>query len=233
MKPVRKSVSPTSTRELRYAAKHGLVAGVDEAGVGPLAGPVVAAAVILDPKSLRGGGFVSWKAVRDSKAMTRGQRETVVRDIYARALTVGVGHASVEEIDAMNILQARLLAMRRALAAMKIVPGFALVDGSIEIPECPVPQRAIVGGDASVLSIACASIVAKVTRDGVLERLHEQYPEYAFDKHKGYPTRLHRQLLQKYGPCIHHRKSFAPVRILLDNPPAGAIESVQSVFSKS
>jgi ribonuclease HII len=177
----------------------GLVAGVDEAGRGPLAGPVVAAAVILDDaRPIRG--------LRDSKVLTALQRERLADRIFERALCCGIGTASVEEIDRVNILQATLLAMQRAVRARKV-----LVDGN-RLPTLPMLAEAIVGGDAKVRAISAASIIAKVHRDRLCIDLHLQHPQYGFDVHKGYPTPTHLQALRAHGPCEAHRRSYAPVR---------------------
>ncbi|TSE20499.1 Ribonuclease HII [Tepidimonas alkaliphilus] len=181
----------------------GLVAGVDEAGRGPLAGPVVAAAVILDPGAPIDG-------VADSKALSPARRERLFDAIHARARAVAVGLASVEEIDRLNILQATLLAMQRAVAALSLRPTRVRVDGN-RLPALPVPAEAVVGGDATVAAIAAASIVAKVTRDRLMDALHREYPDYGFDRHRGYGTAQHLQALSRLGPTPAHRRSFAPV----------------------
>lgn len=185
----------------------GLVAGVDEAGRGPLAGPVVAAAVILDPHDPIDG-------VADSKALSAARRERLFDAIHARARGVAVGLASVEEIDRLNILQATLLAMQRAVNALPLRPARVLVDGN-RVPVLPMPAEAIVGGDASVAAIAAASIVAKVTRDRLMDELHRLHPDYGFDRHRGYGTAQHLQALARLGPTPAHRRSFAPVARLL------------------
>jgi ribonuclease HII len=183
---------------------HGLVAGVDEAGRGPLAGPVVAAAVILDDaQPIRG--------LADSKLLSPAARERLHDEILAKALCHGVGSASVEEIDALNILQATMLAMRRAVLGLRLVPAKVLVDGN-RIPRLPMPAEAIVKGDARIPAISAASILAKVRRDRLCEGLHERHPQYGFATHKGYPTPEHLQALRRFGPCDAHRQSFAPVR---------------------
>jgi ribonuclease HII len=188
----------------------GLVAGVDEAGRGPLAGPVVAAAVILDElQPIRG--------LRDSKALGAATRERLAAEVKARALCCSVAEASVEEIDRLNILQATLLAMRRAVDGLRLVPSRVLVDGN-RLPLLNVPAEAIVKGDAKVASISAASIVAKVHRDTLLAALHEQHPAYGFAEHKGYPTPEHLAALRIHGACAAHRRSFAPVRAVLDLP---------------
>jgi ribonuclease HII len=195
--------SKTKPLVLRFDAP-GLVAGVDEAGRGPLAGPVVAAAVILDElKPVRG--------LADSKQLTALRRERLHDEIYAKALCVGVGQASVEEIDRLNILQATLLAMRRAVEGLRLLPRRVLIDGN-RLPQLAVPAEAIVGGDAKVAAIAAASIVAKVQRDRLCTALHAAHPAYGFDRHKGYPTPAHLAALREYGPCEAHRRSYAPVQ---------------------
>ena len=197
----------SSKRLERLSHATGIVAGVDEAGRGPLAGPVVAAAVILDDlHRIRG--------LADSKVLTPRRRETLFDEIRARALCVSVAEASVEEIDALNILQATLLAMRRAVEGLRLPPRRVLVDGN-RAPVLTMPVEAIVDGDARIDAIAAASIVAKVHRDRLCEALHAQWPGYGFDGHKGYATREHLQALRRHGACPAHRKSFAPVRDVL------------------
>ncbi|KPK55970.1 MAG: ribonuclease HII [Thiotrichales bacterium SG8_50] len=190
-----------------------LVAGVDEVGRGPLAGPVVAAAVVLDPRQPVEG-------LADSKALTPARRERLASEIRSRALAWAVGRAEVEEIDRLNILHASLLAMTRAVAALGCVPTEVLVDGN-RLPELPCPGRAIVGGDASVAVISAASILAKVTRDAEMARLDEQFPGYGFAQHKGYPTKAHVQALGKLGVSRVHRRSFGPVSRALGEEPMG------------
>ena len=187
-----------------------LVAGVDEAGRGPLAGPVVAAAVILDDAQ-------RIKGLADSKALTARRRERLFDEIRARALTLCIAEASVEEIDRLNILQATLLAMRRAVEGLRLIPGHVLVDGN-QVPELRVPALAIVKGDAKVPAISAASILAKVTRDRWCAELHAQYPQYGFAGHKGYGTAEHLAALQAHGACPQHRRSFAPVARALVRP---------------
>lgn len=181
----------------------GLIAGVDEAGRGPLAGPVVAAAVILDDQQPIAG-------LADSKALTALRRERLFDEIRARALCCAIGEASVEEIDRLNILQATLLAMRRAVDGLRLRPVKALVDGN-RLPRLDILAEAIVRGDAKVPAISAASIVAKVHRDRLCLQLHEQWPQYGFDSHKGYGTDAHIAALREHGPCPAHRRSFAPV----------------------
>jgi ribonuclease HII len=184
-----------------------LICGVDEAGRGPLAGPVYAAAVILDPARPIEG-------LADSKKLSEKKRERLALEIRAKALAFGIASASVEEIDAINILQATLLAMRRAVAALPLRPAQALIDGN-RCPPLDMPARAIVGGDALEPAISAASILAKTARDAEMLRIHADYPQYALDRHKGYDTAAHRAALVAFGPAHFHRKSFAPVRMLL------------------
>jgi len=184
------------------------VAGVDEAGRGALAGPVVAAAVVL-----RDGADVPGLA--DSKSLTALQREEICSIILEEAAAVGVGIASALAVDRENVLNAALLAMARAVERMEIVPRHVLVDGNREIPT-RVPQTTIVGGDRRVAAISAASIVAKVRRDAMMDRLADEYPRYGFDKHKGYATAGHKEALERYGPTPHHRFTFRPVRERMD-----------------
>ncbi len=186
----------------------GLVAGVDEAGRGPLAGPVVAAAVILDD-------LQPIKGLADSKVLTARRREALFDEIRARALCCCIAEASAAEIDQLNILQATMLAMRRAVEGLRLKPSKVLVDGN-RIPVLKVPAEAIVKGDAKVKAISAASILAKVHRDRLCEALHEAHPQYGFDGHKGYPTPEHLAALRAHGACPAHRRSFAPVREVLE-----------------
>jgi ribonuclease HII len=182
----------------------GLIAGVDEAGRGPLAGPVVAAAVILDELQPIAG-------LGDSKALTARRRERLFDEIRAKALACCIAEASVEEIDRLNILHATMLAMRRAVEGLRLRPVKVLVDGN-RIPTLRIPAEAIVKGDAKVAAISAASILAKVHRDRLCVELHAQHPQYGFDVHKGYPTPAHLSALRLHGPCDQHRRSYAPVR---------------------
>lgn len=185
----------------------GLLAGVDEAGRGPLAGPVVAAAVILDDRApIRG--------LADSKVLSPARRERLYDEVRAKALCLCVAQASAEEIDRLNILQATLLAMQRAVAGLRLLPRHVLVDGN-RLPQLPMPATAIVQGDARVAAISAASILAKVHRDRLCAALHAQWPQYGFDRHKGYPTAGHLQALRTHGACPAHRRSFGPVRAVL------------------
>jgi len=184
-----------------------LVCGVDEAGRGPLAGPVSAAAVILDVDHDIAG-------LADSKKLSERQRDLIAPVIRERALAWAVAYADVEEIDRLNILQATLLAMRRAVQALSIMPQQVLVDG-LYCPQTGIPSRAIVKGDSKVAAISAASILAKTARDALMMELHEQYPQYGFADHKGYPTAAHLAALHEHGVSAVHRKSFRPVRELL------------------
>jgi ribonuclease HII len=185
----------------------GPVAGVDEAGRGPLAGPVVAAAVIFDRKRIP-------KGLDDSKQMQPEAREEAYGRILNCALAVGIGEASVDEIDLINIRQATHLAMARAVRALVVQPDFALVDGN-DAPALPCPCDTIVCGDARSVSIAAASIIAKVTRDRMMRTLHANFPGYGWITNKGYSTGEHLKALARLGPCLHHRRSFAPVHNIL------------------
>ena len=186
-----------------------LLCGIDEAGRGPLAGPVFAAAVILNPKRRIAG-------LADSKQLSAAQRECLAGSIKQHALAWSVASASVEEIDFLNILQASLLAMRRAVESLSMAPGEVVVDG-LHCPFIAFPARAIVGGDCTVAAISAASIIAKTERDAEMTRLDQDYPQYGFARHKGYSTPEHLTLLRYHGASAIHRRSFAPVRILLDN----------------
>ena len=181
------------------------IAGVDEAGRGPLAGPVVCAAVILDPRRrIRG--------LADSKALNESTRERLFPLIQQRALAWRVIFIGVEEIDRINILQATLVGMQRALAGLPIAPSYALIDGNKLPAGLPCRAEAVVGGDGREPAIMAASILAKVSRDRHMVALHARYPEYGFDRHKGYPTPEHFAALERHGPCPEHRRSFAPVQ---------------------
>ena len=192
-------------------AKHSLIiSGVDEAGRGPIAGPVIAAAVILDPQQ-------SILGLKDSKQLSEARREALFDEICTKALTYGIGRAEVFEIETLNILQATLLAMQRAILQLSIVPIEVYIDGQ----HCPVlpdhyKTTAIVRGDSLVPAISAASILAKVTRDREMRVLDAQYPGYGFAIHKGYPTAKHLERLRSQGPCVIHRKTFAPVAAILE-----------------
>ena len=198
-------MSATFHRET-HAIAAGLwpLAGVDEVGRGPLAGPVVAAAVILDPEAVPPG-------LTDSKMLSAARREALFETIAGSALAVSVASVTASEIDAINIRQATLLAMRRAIAGLALAPRQVLVDGN-DPPALPCPCEAIVKGDMLVASIAAASIIAKVTRDAMMARLARRYPAYGFDSHVGYGTAVHRAAISAHGPCPEHRLSFAPMK---------------------
>jgi len=187
--------------ELSYFESRGrLIAGIDEAGRGPLAGPVIAAAVIFDYGTVIDG-------IADSKTLSPSKRERLSIIVKDKALCWAVGEASVREIDEMNILEASSLAMKRAAVALSPKPDFCLVDGW-PIPDWDFPHRGVVKGDRKCFTIAAASIVAKQYRDEIMIRLHEKYPQYGFARHKGYPTLLHREAIRKYEPCPIHRMTF-------------------------
>ena len=200
---------PTLTLEfLLSQSSGGQVCGVDEAGRGPWAGPVSAGAVILNPDDLPAG-------IDDSKALTHARREALEIEIKARATAWGVGFASVEEIESHNILHATGLAMCRAIETMPIQPTAALVDGNYRF-KLPCEVRTVVGGDGLSLSIAAASILAKTARDRLMVALDAQYPGYGFAAHKGYNAPIHQEALRTLGPCPAHRRSWAPIRALLE-----------------
>jgi len=184
------------------------MAGVDEAGRGPLAGPVVAAAVVLDPDAPIDG-------LRDSKQLTARTRERLAGEIRERALAWSLGWADAGDIDRINILRATLLAMARAVDGLPTCPHRVLVDG-LHCPELSCSVEAVIGGDKRFAAISAASILAKVTRDAEMVELDRRYPEYGFKRHKGYPTREHREALRRYGPCPVHRRTFAPVRAAIE-----------------
>jgi ribonuclease HII len=186
------------------------VAGIDEAGRGPLAGPVVAAAVLL-PGTFSGSG------VADSKKLTFRQRDRLYRHIYAHAVSVGIGIIDPVEIDRINILRAALLAMAIAVDNLRPRPDYLLIDGNQNIPSA-LPQEPVVGGDSLSISISAASIVAKVTRDRLMERYDQEFPEFGFARHKGYPTAAHREAIRRYGCCAIHRTSFKGVREFVVQP---------------
>lgn len=195
--------------EFKYPVGVELIAGVDEVGRGPLVGPVVTAAVILDPNKRIEG-------LKDSKKLSEKKRVLLAEEIKQKALAWSLGRAEPEEIDELNILHATMLAMQRAVENLKISPHLVLVDGN-RVPNLEIPAQAIVKGDSLVAEISAASILAKVARDQEMKELDQQYPQYAFAQHKGYPTKLHLEKLAEFGPLPQHRRSFAPVRKLFDN----------------
>lgn len=186
------------------------IGGVDEAGRGPLAGPVVAACVVVDSNFKIDS--TDLELINDSKKLSAKNREKLFGIIREKALAVEIGIVDNLIIDKINILQASFLAMRRAIKKLKIEPDYILVDGNFKIPKLDKPQTAIIGGDAKVWTIAAASIIAKVSRDWMMSEIAKKYPEYEFDKHKGYGTKLHLEKITAYGPCPIHRMSFAPIR---------------------
>lgn len=190
---------------LEFDAKH--ICGIDEAGRGPWAGPVVAAAVVLDAANIPNG-------LRDSKKLSESARQTLEIEIKAKALAYAIGTASAQEIDEINILKATFLAMKRALDALKIKPDFALIDGNRD-PKIGTPSQTIIKGDDKSASIAAASILAKTYRDESMKKAHQDYPQYGFDKNMGYGVPAHIAALAEYGPCPLHRMSFKPIRELL------------------
>ena len=207
MRKKKVNLYPGLPPRLRPFTELDIVCGVDEAGRGPLAGPVFAAAVILDPlRPIEG--------LRDSKKLSEARRDELAPLIREHALAWAIAECSCEEIDSINILQATMLAMRRAVEALQTAPTLALIDGN-RCPQMDVRAHAIVEGDDKVNAISAASILAKTARDAALVRLHDLYPQYGFDQHKGYGTPLHLERLRLHGPSPAHRRSFAPVRNLL------------------
>ncbi len=203
------------------------VGGVDEAGRGPLAGPVVAACVILDPKD-------DTTLYADSKVLTASRRDGLFDRLYSSNAIIGVGQADAREIETINILQASLLAMRRAVLACVATnpprqPDFLLVDGKFTVP-LPLGQQALVKGESKSASIAAASIVAKVTRDRLMQQAHERFPLYGFNRHQGYPTKAHREALRHHGPCELHRRTFRGVAELLNDAPHSSSPSQSGLW---
>ena len=190
------------------------VCGVDEAGRGPWAGPVIAAAVMFQANDSIPSGL------NDSKKLSRGAREKLFVALMDAHITHGIGIATAEEIDSLNIWQATQLAMRRAVAALPIAPEFALVDGNLKPAGFPCEVRPTIGGDGISLSIAAASILAKVTRDRMMDAYAREYPQYGFERHAGYGTKQHQQALAEHGPCPIHRTSYAPIRAILEREAA-------------
>lgn len=187
-----------------------LIGGVDEAGRGPLAGPVVAACVVVGPDFKIDSSDL--ELIADSKKLTAKKREYLFHIIKEKALAVEIGVVNNETIDKINILQASFLAMRRAIKKLPLEPDYIILDGGFKIPKLKTPQSAIIRGDATVWTIAAASIIAKVSRDWMMTEIDKEYPQYQFAKHKGYGTKDHMDLLKQHGPCPLHRFSFAPVK---------------------
>ena len=209
MKTVSVKFDYTQLEQMLADKGHRAICGVDEVGRGPLAGPVVAAAVILPPD-------VEIIGVDDSKKLSPAKREKVFQQIADLGLPCAVGIIDNECIDKMNILKASLMAMRKAVQDLEEIPEFVLVDGNMPIPKIDIPQYAIVGGDRRCRSISAASVVAKVTRDRIMDRYEVLYPDFSFSTHKGYGTRAHLKELKEHGPCEIHRRSFKPVAELVE-----------------
>ena len=190
------------------------IGGIDEAGRGPLAGPVVAACVVLDANFKTNKEI---QEIKDSKKLSAIKRKKLIDVIFASFIEVGIGICDHATIDRINILQATFLAMKKAIGALKQKPDFILLDGKFPIPNISIKQKTIIGGDNLAISIAAASIVAKVKRDEIMTELHKKYSQYGFDRHKGYGTKLHMEALRKHGPCPMHRRSFKPVAASIKN----------------
>ena len=210
-------ITPTYTRELKLLENYQLIAGIDEVGRGPLAGPVVSAAVILDPDKI--GKYRSktkwWKFVADSKTVPQPKREALAEFIKENCLDFAIGEATHREIDELNIHYASLLSMKRAVENLKIEPDIVLIDGVFKIPHSKFTIETIVDGDAHVLSIAAASIIAKVYRDDLMKKYAQQFPEFGFEKHKGYNTDFHRKALVSHGACPIHRMTFPTMQSII------------------
>ena len=211
-------LTPTYTKELELLEDYRFISGIDEVGRGPLAGPVVAAAVILNPATV--GRYRSktkwWAHVRDSKTLSAAKRRALVDYVRENAYDVGIGIATHQEIDELNIHEASLLSMRRAVENLRITPDILLVDGKFPVPHSKFHIQTIIDGDAHVLSIAAASILAKVFRDDLMMEAAQEIPNYGFEKHKGYDTAFHRNKLWQLGPCEIHRMSFATVKEIVN-----------------
>ena len=197
------------TEKKYFELGYNLIGGVDEAGRGPLAGPVVAACVVVNSEFKIEPGDL--ELVADSKKLSAKNREKIFKAIKEKVIAVEIGIVNNEDIDKINILQASFLAMRRAIKKLKVQPEYILLDGGFKIPKLDKPQTAIVKGDATVWAIAAASIIAKVSRDWLMSEFDKKYPEYLFAKHKGYGTKIHLEKIKEYGPCPIHRLSFAPL----------------------
>ena len=192
-----------------FGQGHELVGGIDEAGRGPLAGPVVAACAVIDNNFRINNDKLT--LIADSKKLTAKRREELFDVITELFNEVSIGICDHKTVDRINILQASFLAMKKAIGALKQKPDFVMIDGKFKIPNCSYQQKAIISGDKLIFSIAAASIIAKVTRDRIMLKMHELYPKYGFDRHKGYGTKLHLENIKKYGPCPIHRMSFKPL----------------------
>ncbi|MFH1822145.1 MAG: ribonuclease HII [Patescibacteria group bacterium] len=198
-----------------FQAGYKLIGAIDEAGRGPLAGPVVAACVLISDGCMMKNKEL--KNIKDSKKLTAKKREELYDVILEEFNEVGIGICDQQTIDKINILQASFLAMKKAISSLKERPDFIILDGGFPIPNFSLKQKNIIKGDAKVFSIAAASIIAKVTRDRIMNEMHEKYPQYGFKEHKGYGTRQHFECLRMYGPCPIHRLSFKPVKNILNN----------------
>lgn len=190
------------------------IGAIDEAGRGPLAGPVVATCLIISPEFDLSKNK-KLELINDSKKISAKVREKLYNIIFSEFEYIGIGTSDHISVDRNNISQAAFLAMKKAIGALKVKPDFLILDGKFPIPNISINQQAIIDGDAKVFSIAAASIIAKVTRDRIMMEMHDKYPQYGFDKHKGYGTKLHLEMLNKYGPCPIHRKTFARVKELV------------------
>jgi len=210
----KENIMPTFDEEQNaFQAGYRLVGGIDEAGRGPLAGPVVAACVVCRPDTEVDDKILA--EIKDSKKLTERKREELYDVVHRSFAGVGIGWCDHATIDRVNILEAAFLAMKKAIGALSARPDFILLDGKFPLPNTSLPQKAIIGGDDLAFSIAAASIIAKVVRDRMMRGWHDHYPVYGFDRHKGYGTKLHLERLAEHGPCPIHRKSFAPVKNML------------------
>ena len=192
-----------------FNKEYRFLGALDEAGRGPLAGPVVAACVIVPPDLKI---FDNLEQIKDSKKLSEKKREELYKVICETFLEVGVGICDHQTIDKINILEASFLAMKKAIGSLRQKPDFIILDGKFKIPNFSIKQQPIIKGDSLVFSIAASSIIAKVTRDRIMKKMHEQYPQYGFDQHKGYGTRMHLERIVKHGPSDIHRKSFSPIK---------------------
>ena len=219
-------IAPTYTQEFKLLPDYKFIAGVDEVGRGPLAGPVVSAAVILDPHKIGTSRSKSkwWAGVRDSKILSPRKRGSMAEFIKENCLDFAIGQASHREIDELNIHYASLLSMKRALENLKIAPDMVLIDGLFKIPYSKFSMQTFVDGDARVLSIAAASILAKVYRDNLMKNFDGQYREFGFTKHKGYNTAFHRKAIFSFGPCPIHRMTFPALQSIINKRFARLIE---------
>lgn len=198
-----------------FSNNHSVIGGIDEAGRGPLAGPVVAACVTI--KADFDFELQKYKFIKDSKKLSASKREMLYEIIINNVFEYGIGICENTTIDKINILEATFLAMKKSIGSIKNKPEFLLIDGKFKIPNLSIAQEAIIKGDEKIFTIACASILAKVTRDNIMMEAHAKYPQYGFDKHMGYGTKLHIENIKKFGPCPLHRMSFEPIKSLSKN----------------